>query len=450
MINTLYLPELREMLAANDAAQLRSFCTALHPGRTAEFMEALTADETWAVFQHADPTTRVEIFRFFDPPKQVEIVQSQPRDEMARFIGDLPPDDRVDLLNEVDPQVVDELLPLVPIEERRDILRLRAYPESTAGAVMTTEVARLSENLTVQQTLDDLRTQAEHLETIYYLYIVDDADHLRGVVSTRRLVSSMDKPDLPLHEFMERELVTVHVTDDQEDVANKVARYNLHAIPVVDDEHRVLGIITADDVIDVVREEATEDAHRISAVDPLTQSYLQTDLLTLARKRALWLTILFFGATLTAFALDHYNDDILGNLEWLVLFIPLVISSGGNTGSQSATLIITALAVGDITLRDWSRVVWRELLMGLLLGGFLATVGFLLALWITPNVMSAAVVATTLLLVIICGTLSGSLLPLLFQRLGLDPAMMSNPFVAGIIDILGIVIYMNVARSLLS
>ncbi|MBN2477253.1 MAG: magnesium transporter [Pirellulales bacterium] len=452
MTNTLYLPELREMLAENDAATLSEFCTALHPARTAEFMEGLSAQEVWNVLQYADVPLRVEVFGFFDRAKKIEIIETLDREAIAAFIGDLPPDDRVDLLNEVRPGIVGELMPLIPTDERRDIQRLSAYPEDTAGAVMTTQFARLSEDLPVAQAVKEVGQQAGELETIYYLYVVDEEDHLRGLLSFRQLVTAMGKPDTPIGELMERDLVTVNVAEDQEEVADKVARYNLLAIPVVDDEHRMLGIITHDDVIDVVREEATEDAHRIAAVAPLEVGYLETHLLTLTRKRGIWLTVLFFAAMLTALALEEYKGDLMQpGYVWLMLFIPLVISTGGNSGSQSATLIITALSTGDIKLQDWWRVVHRELVMGLLLGSFLGSIGYFCALLAAPApaYLTAAVIPATLLLVVLCGTLLGSLLPLLFRRLGLDPAMMSNPFVAGLIDVLGIVIYMQVALQLL-
>jgi magnesium transporter len=449
MINILYLPEIREMLAEGDTEQLREFCHALHPARTAEFMEGLTADEIWQVLQYSDPPIRDEIFGYFSPEKQVELLETQDRQEMAGLVAEMAPDDRVDLLHDADEEIVEELLPLLPEDERRDILRLRAYPEGTAGAVMTTEVAKLAETLTVRRALEELGRQAEELETIYYLYVVDDEDHLRGVVSARQLVSAMTRPEMPLGDLMEADLTTVNALDDQEDVATKVARYDLLAIPVVDDEHRMLGIITHDDIIDVVREEATEDAHRIAAVDPLVEGYMQTRIVTLSWKRGLWLTILFFAALLTAYALRHYESDI-AVYTWLVLFIPLVISSGGNSGNQSATLIITALATGDIQLGDWVRVLRRELAMGLLLGGFLAAIGFVAALLLTDDRVSATVIGITLVLVVLCGTLAGAMLPLIFHRLGLDPALMSNPFVAGIVDILGIVIYMNVGITLMS
>ena len=451
MTNTLYVPELREMLAANNAAGLEEFTTALHhPARTAEFMEALTAEEAWGVLQHAELPLRAEIFGFFEDEKQVELVEAIDRAEIADLIAHLPSDDRVDLLNEVDPRVVAELMPLIPVEERRDIQRLRSYPEDTAGAVMTTEFARLSEDLTVAQALQEVSRQAEELETIYYLYVVDEEDHLRGLVSARRLVSAMGRPDTRIGELMERNLITAGVSEDQEAVAQKVARYNLTAIPVVDDGHHMLGIVTHDDVLDVMVEEATEDAYRRAAVAPLEESYLETPLFLLTWKRGIWLSILFFAAMLTAVALDGYRSVIeRPETLWLVLFIPLVISTGGNSGNQSATLIITALSTGDIAMRDFWRVVCRELAMGLLLGGFLSLVGFLCALWWAPSYRAASVIPVTLLLVVVCGTLSGSLLPLLFKRLGLDPAMMSNPFVAGLIDLVGIVIYMTVAGMLL-
>lgn len=453
MINTLYLPELRESLAANNSAELREFCIAMHPARTAEFMEGLTATEAWNVVIHAELMRRVEIFSYIQVARQLEIVESADRAEVAELIAQMPSDDRVDLLKQVQPIAVAELLPLLPAEERRDILRLRAFPEGTAGSLMTTEFAKLSADLTVSEALEELSRQAEELETIYYLYVVDgqQLDHLLGLVSARQIISAIGKPSVRLSDLMERDLVTVDVLDDQEEMADKVARYDLMAIPVVDEENRILGIITHDDVIDVMREEATEDAHRIAAVDPLEESYLKTPLVTLMWKRAIWLAVLFFAALLTAFALSRYEEK-LQLWTWLVLFIPLVISSGGNSGNQSATLIITALRSGDVTVLDWGQIVWRELLQGLLLGSILALIGLLSAWIFVPEVRElrpALVLPLTLLLVVVCGTIAGAILPLTFKRLGLDPAMMSNPFVAGIIDIVGIVIYMNVAMMLL-
>lgn len=492
MTNTLYLPELREMLAEKNAVELEAFCTALHPARTAEFMEGLAPSEAWDVLRFAELPLRVEIFGFLDEEKQITVLEIIDRTEIAQLVAEMPPDDRVDLLKQVKPVVVEEIMGLIPAVERRDIQRLSEYPEHTAGAVMTSEFARLSEDLPVDMAIKEIRRQSEQLETIYYLYVVDEEDHLRGLLSFRQLISAMGKPNMVIADLMERDLVTVDVDDDQEDVADKVARYDLLAIPVVDDEHRLVGIITHDDVIDVMREEATEDAYRIAAVEPLEESYLETGVLLLSWKRGIWLTILFFGALLTAIVLSDY-EEVTKEAPWLVLFIPLVISTGGNTGNQSATLIIMALTRGDITVGDWWRVVRRELAIGLLLGSVLGICGFACGLAIivhqladesppgieiseTIETGTAALTATvessivtesspptisfdkaiwraasipiTLLAIVICGTLFGSTLPLLFQRLGLDPAMMSNAFVAGLIDVVGIVIYMQVIITL--
>jgi len=291
--------------------------------------------------------------------------------------------------------------------------------------------------------------QAEQMETIYYLYVVDDEDHLRGLVSARQLVAHMGKPNTLIRDLMERDIVTVRVGDDQEEVARKVARYDLLAIPVVDDEHRLVGIITHDDVLDVMVEEAVEDAQRAGGLEPLEDSYLNTPILSLAKKRGVWLTLLFFGAFLTAVTLQGFGAE-LEKVAWLVVFLPLIVSTGGNSGSQSAALILTALATGTVSLRDWWRVVWRELLTGLALGAYLGVIGYGFALLLArATYWEATVVPVTLLLVVTCGTLVGSLLPLLFKRLGWDPAYMSNPFVAVLIDVIGILIYMGVAVAIL-
>jgi len=448
MINTLYLPELREMLELSDVEGLHEFCIALHPARTAEFMEGLTAAESWTVLQAADPTTRVEIFGYLDRQKQIEIIETCDPESVSPLISDMAADDRVDLLNAVDEEVARNLLSLVPMDERRDILRLQSYPEGTAGAVMTTEVARLPESLTVREALEQLSRIAENLETIYYIYIVDENDHLRGAVSARQLVTHLNKPKMPITELMERNLVTVEATDDQEAVAAKVAEYDFLAIPVVDHEQHLVGIITHDDVIDVLQQEATEDAHLAGAVGAIEQGYLSSPWFHLMRARAGWLTLLFGGAMFTILALDSYHET-LERVAWLVLFLPLVVSSGGNSGGQSATLVIRALTTKEITPAVWWAVVRRELMTGAALGTVLGAIGYGVAYFVADTPADALVLPVTLMLVVVCGTLIGSTLPLVFSKLGLDPALMSTPFVTVIIDILGIVVYMNVALLML-
>lgn len=449
MVNTLFLPEIREMLADADRAGLGEFCTAVNPGRTAEFMEGLNDDEVWQVLQYADVERRAEIFAYFDEERQVAMLDQQDPTQVAGLVDEIPADDRVDLLQQLDDDRVDQILPLLPLKDRRDIQRLRSYPEETAGALMTTEVAMLTQKLTAREALEELGRQAPELETIYYLYVVDEDNLLRGIVSTRQLVSSLGTADRTLGEMMETDVVVAEVTEDQESVAEKVEKFNLLAIPVVDSGRQMLGIITHDDVIDVVREELTEDAQRIAGVEPLEEDYLRVGLLILSWKRGIWLTILFFAALLTAFALKHYHAE-LDHFAWLVYFIPLIISAGGNSGSQSATLVITAMTSGELKNEDWPTVLRREVIVSLMLGGFLAFIGFVVACFIAPTVTSALVIPFTLVSVIVVGCLFGAILPIAFKRLGWDPAMMSNPFVAGIVDILGIVIYINIARIMLA
>ncbi len=453
MPNTLYLPELREMLAENNAAELQEFCTAIHPARAAEFMEGLTPAEAWAVLRHAELPVRAEIFRYFEPSKQIEIIETVARDEIAELIGALPPDDRVDLLNEVDKQVVTEILPLVPTAERRDIQRLSAYAEGTAGSEMTTEFARLGESLTVGQALAEIAKQAESLETIYYLYVVDDEDHLRGLVSARQLVSSIGRPETPVTDLMERDLVTVHVNEPITSVAKKVARYNLLAIPVVDDQQRLVGIITHDDVIDMVVDEATEDIHRMGGIAPLVDSYLESPFLTLWRKRAGWLALLFLAELFTFTALAKFEHAIAAVVA-LALFVPLCISTGGNSGSQAATLITRAIALGQVTFRDWWRVLRHEILMGLALGATLGAIAFVRAALTPQHILGdqtsrwllAITISQSVAMICLWGTLIGSMLPLVFNRLGFDPGFASSPFVATFVDVTGIVIYFSIAH----
>ncbi|HEY1067702.1 MAG TPA: magnesium transporter [Pirellulales bacterium] len=451
MLNPLYLPEIREMLAAQDHAELAEFCTTLHPASTAEYMEGLTSQETWEVLQHTTPEVRAEIFIYFPLEKQVEMVETLDRKAMAEFIAELSADDRVDLMHEIDPDVFEELLPLVPAHERREILKLRSYAEGTAGAIMTTEFARLEEDMTLAQVRARLRGWANKLETIYYLYVVDSDDHLRGVISFRDLAMAEllhDEQVKRLGDLIERNVLFVDVDKRQDEVADAFARYDLIAIPVVDRESRLVGIVTHDDVIDVLREEAVADVQRTAAVQPLQDTYLGIGVVNLAYRRGVWLCILFFASLFTAGALDSYAEFMHEHL-WMIAFIPTIISTGGNTGGQSATLVISALAHGEVSVEDWRKIFYRELETSAILGGVLACCGFAIGVATTHHAIHAGVVSITVFLVVVFGAFLGSALPLIFRRLGLDPALMSNPLVASISDMVGVLVYMNVARLLL-
>lgn len=444
MINVLLLPELREMLATNDVAELQQFCTAMNPTRTAEFMEGLTHEESWQVLKATDVHRRAEIFQYFDHDRQIALLSDQNVDEVAALIAELYADDRVDLLQAMDPARVETLLELLPKSDRRDIQRLQAYPDGTAGSLMTTEMAKLAEQLTVREALDEISHQSENLETIYYIYVVDQEDKLRGVVSSRQLISSLGRSSTRLADLMATDVLVALASEDQESVAKKVEKLDLLAIPVVDEAGKLVGIITHDDVIDVVREELIEDAQRIGGIAPLRDEYLKISLWLLSWKRGAWLTVLFFTALLTAFALQMYENE-LEKYAWVVLFLPLIVSTGGNSGNQAATLVITALTGGELSVADWWRVLVREWLIGMLLGSILAFFGYVAAWQFSQSAYQALVIPLTIILVVTLGCLAGSMLPLVLRRMGMDPALMANPFIAGIMDITGIVIYLNVA-----
>lgn len=455
MVNTLYLPELREMLAARDEAGLREFCTALHPARTAEFMEALSPEETWAVLEYAEPALRAELFGFLDDAKQIEIMRLIDRHDAGEVLGNMPPDESVDILKDLEPALSDELLSEVPAEERREIIRLSQYPEDMAGAWMTTEFARVRASATVRQALDDLARQAAELETIYYIYVVDEDDHLLGVVSARQLVQALRSPETRISEIMESEVIAADASEDPESVAHKIARFDLLAIPVVDEEHHIVGIITHDDAIDLVVDEATEDAHRQGAMEPIADNFLDAGFVNVWRKRAVWLSCLFVAELFTFTALASFEHAI-ASVVALSLFVPLCISTGGNSGSQAATLVTRAIALEQIRVADWFRVLRHELLMGVALGATLGVIGFFRAAMTPQSVLGnadrwllALVIGQSVAAICLWGTVVGSLLPILFKRLGIDPGIASSPFVATFVDVTGILIYFTIAQTVL-
>jgi len=355
------------------------------------------------------------------------------------------------LLKRLDEGVVESLLPLVAKADREDIRRLLSYPEHSAGSLMTTDYAFVSPDITVGDAINRLRQQATQKETIYYVYVVDDHRQLLGFVSLRHLI--LAKLSSPVSEIMQRDIVTMRVDQDQEEVANKLAEYNFIAIPVVDDQHRLVGIVTHDDVIDVVVQEATEDAQHMGGVVAIQESYLDAPLKTVWRKRAVWLSCLFVAELFTFTALAHFDDAIAAVLA-LSLFVPLCISTGGNSGSQAATLITRAMALGEVHLSDWWRVLRHELLMGVALGFTLGVIGFIRALLTPQSVlgnanrwMLAIVISQAVAIICLWGTLVGSMLPLVFKKLGFDPGYASSPFVATFVDVTGIVIYFSIANA---
>lgn len=372
-IASIFTPELREMLQTNDGDGLRAFCEAMHPASTADFLEELSVDDTWSVLAHTDASRAASILQYMPASRQHAMIAGGGQERLARIVESMAADDRVDLLRSLDTELRDELLPMVAHAEREDIRRLLQFSENSVGSVMTTDYATLTEDLLVGEALSRLRLQAPNRETIYYVYVLGGDRTLVGVVTLRQLI--LARPTARLGEIMEREVVTASILDDKERAARQLARFDFIAMPVVDADKHLVGIITHDDVIDVVVEAATEDVHRLGGVGPMPENYLEAPFVTVWRKRVVWLAVLFVAELLT-FTVMTYFEHALASVVVLSMFIPLLLSTGGNSGSQAATLTTRALALGQVQARDWWNVLRHELLMGLALGLTLGTAAF--------------------------------------------------------------------------
>jgi len=447
MYNTLLLPDLRLMLTEDDELGMKEFCEVLFPAVSAEILAELKAAEAWRVLSKCDLERRAEIVGYLPLSFQVELVAEMDRKSLSRLIEEMAADDRVDLLECLDPDHVEKILPLVAQAERADIRKLLSYPEGSAGSIMTTEYASLPQSITVQEAFQKLRLQAPDRETIYYIYILDQQRRLLGFISMRKLI--LAKPTQLLSDIMARDVISVRVDDDQEEVAQKINDYGFIAIPVVDAESRLVGIITYDDAAYVLREEAEEDQQRLAAVEPLDESYLTTSVFILAQKRGVWLFFLLGAAVLTAWVLRFFEGS--GEQSWIIMFLPLVLASGGNAGSQSAALVISALA--RERQHSYKKMAWqilsRELMVSSMLGGSVATVSFLAAWLLVGSAAPAFVVSGTVLLVVMMAALTGSALPLIIVSFDADPAYMSTPLIAAMVDVIGVIIYFNVAFLIL-
>lgn len=397
-----------------------------------------------------------ELFLGLDVKQQAEFLLLIPEQERRAWIRQMEPDDLADVLQELDLHDRASLLSNLDELSRKEVVALLAYEEDVAGGLMSPRFARVRPDMRIDEAILYLRRQAEgQVETIYYAYVLDREQKLMGIVSFRELFVA--KSDQKVSDIMHHDIVTVQEDTDQETLSQLFAKYDLMAIPVLDREGRIKGIVTVDDIVHVVKEEATEDIHRLGGTEALDEPYLHTSFFSLLRKRAGWLTILFVGEMFTAQAMGHYEHEIARAVV-LSLFIPMIISSGGNSGSQASTLVTRAMALGEIKLRDWWRVMGREILMGLSLGAILGTIGLLRIIWwparetlYGPHYKLIALsVSFSLVGIVLWGSLAGSMLPFAFKRLGLDPATASAPFVATLVDVTGLIIYFTVAQFVLA
>jgi magnesium transporter len=420
----------------------------MHPRDLADVAEALPPEKVPELLAALPPGRAADVIEYLDEELRTFVLEAMTARQAATIVSAMTPDDRADVLEELEEEHADEILAEIPAEERRITEQLLAYEPDTAGGLMTTEFVSVPETTTAGEALRQVRAAARsgRREAIYAIYTTDRTGRLTGVLSLRELLAASD--ETPVSELAWEEVVQVPATADREEVAKMTQEYDLVALPVVDDAGRLLGVVTVDDVIDAIQEENTEDVQKLGAVEPLEVPYFSAGFWEIARKRGGWLLVLFFAEMLTITVL-HSFEDKLAMVIALVAFIPLITSSGGNSGSQSATLITRALAVGDVELRDALRVVLREVGQGAMLGSFLGAIGFGAATLLGNPPSVALVVAVTLLSVVIVGTIIGALLPLLFTRVGVDPAIASSPFVASLVDVSGILLYVTIAAALL-
>lgn len=417
--------------------------------------QSLTHAQREQVFTMLGRIDQEELFINLSSDYQAELFQLIPHAERRSWIRLLAPDDIADLIQNLFDETQTEALRYLDYATLVEVKALLAYAEDEAGGLMNSRFARLRPEMTVEEAIRYLRAQSKsHIETIYYAYVLDRTQVLLGVISLRELF--LAKAQTTVEENMNTDLVTVLQDEDQESISKTFSNHNFLAIPVVDENNVMKGIITVDDVVEVIEEEATEDIHKIGGMEALGEPYLDISLPAMIKKRAGWLMALFIGEMFTATAMSHYEHDIAKAVV-LALFIPLVISSGGNSGSQATTLIIRAMALGEVRLRDWWRVMSRELVSGLSLGIILGAIGFIrIIMWPGHEtlygehyMLVALSVAFSLVGIVLWGTLSGSMLPFLLRRVGLDPATSSAPFVATLVDVTGLIIYFTVASLFL-
>jgi len=396
------------------------------------------------------------VFKILDVSRQKEIVHELPSFKTAELLNELPADDRTDFLEELPNNVIRDLIKLLNNEERRITLSMLGYPEDSVGRLMTPDYVYVYPYNTIEQVLNIIRKVGKNTETIDVIYVINRKGELIDDLRIRDII--LASPDDKIEALMDERVIALHAKDDQEHAQEVFKMNNRVALPVTDDNNILLGIVTIDDMLWVANEEFSEDIQKIGGTEALDEPYLDTPLFKLVRKRAGWLIVLFLGELLTATAMAHFNDEIT-KATVLAMFIPLIMSSGGNSGSQASTLVIQAMAVGDISLSDWWRVMRREILSGLLLGGILGIIGFsriciwhflmqhgiIEDLYKTHWLLIAISVGISLVGVVLWGTLTGSMLPIILKSLGADPAVSSAPFVATLVDVTGIVIYFSIA-----
>jgi magnesium transporter len=454
MLSKLLLPEIQSLIAERKLSILKEILSDWSPADIAELIVDLSAQEQVIIFRLLSNELAADTFENLEVDTQKDLLKAMAKSEVAAILNEMSPDDRTALLEELPSAAAKQLIQLLSAEERRIAQTLLGYPENSVGRLMTPDYVAVRAEWTIEETLKFIRENAEDKETLNIVYVIDEKGKLLDDVKLKDFI--LAEPNEKVADIMDGNFVALNVHDDQENAVEVFKKYDRIALPVVDKFNVLIGIVTVDDVLDVAEEEATEDIHKLAAVEAFEEPYLSISIFSMVKKRAVWLTILFFGEILTAFAMGHFESEI-SKAVVLSMFIPLIISSGGNSGSQASTLVIRALAVGDIKVNDWWKIIKREFLSGLTLGVILGSIGFLQVIVLsqflpTLNdhlILISLTVGFALIGVVLWGSMLGFIMPFILKKFGVDPATSSGPLMATMVDVTGLVIYFSVAILIL-
>lgn len=439
--------QLQALLEQNDLQGAKAILVPVQPADIAEAIEGLPEAMQAIAFRLLSKGEAIEVYEYLDSSIQQALIEEFKRQDVLDIVDQMSPDDRVRLFDELPAKIVNRLLEQLSPTERQATAQLLGYAPGTAGRIMTPELISFKEGFTVTQALERIRRLANVTETIYYLYVTDNARRLTGTLSLRDLVTS--QPSQTIGEIMTREAVFIYTDTDQEEVAKVIQRYDFLAVPVVDREQRLVGIVTVDDVIDIIQEETTEDIYALGGgVQSGGDNYFQSDLLTVARKRVVWLLVLLVTNTVTGTIIKS-QEGLLQQVVSLEAFIPLLTGTGGNVGAQSSTVVIRGMNTDEIRAMGEFQVIIREGIAGLILGTMLGSIATVWAYFLQGNLAVAISVGVSLVAISLLASVSGSALPFLFRYLRLDPALMSAPFITTAVDVAGVLIYFNLARLIL-
>ena len=436
-----------ELIEEKKYAQIKRELSEMNEVDVAELLDPLDAHMTLLIFRMLPKDLAVEVFAYFSTEQQLGIINSITDKELEYIIDELFFDDMIDLLEEMPANIVSKILKTAKEDERKLINQFLKYPADSAGSLMTIEYVELKKNMTVKEALAHIKETGLSKETVYTCYVTDKKRTLEGFVSLRTIVVSDE--EMLIDDIMEDEVINVNTHDDQETVASVFRKYGFVALPVVDKEHRLIGIITVDDIMDVMEQEATEDFQIMAAMSPSEEAYLDTGVFTLAKHRLPWLLILMISATFTGRIMGKF-ENVLASVVILSTFIPMLMDTGGNAGSQSSTLIIRGLATGEITTHDWWRVLLKELSISFIVGIGLSATNFLRLILVEKVDLAIAItVSVTLVVTVMSSKIVGGTLPLIAKKLKLDPAIMAGPLITTIVDALSLIVYFGIASSLL-